>query len=148
MILVDHRKARAEYEVLETYQAGIVLTGGEVKSVRKGSASLHGSFVKALSGELFLVGAQITPYQYSDNREYDPKRTRKLLLKKREIITLMEASDSKGKTLIPLSLALVNRKIKLNFAIARGKKLHDRRRELKERDIQRETRRELKRSDR
>lgn len=146
MILIENRKARAEYEMIETFQAGIVLSGSEVKSIRHKSGSLHGSFVKPVGDELFLIGAQITPYKFADNSEYDPKRTRKLLLKKREIFMLIEASNSKGKTLIPLSFELTHNKIKLNFAIARGKKLHDRRKELKERDIKRETARDLKRS--
>jgi SsrA-binding protein len=145
MILIEHRKARAEYEILETYQAGIVLTGAEVKSLRHKSGSLHGSSVKPLGSELFLIGAQITPYQFADNTEYDPKRTRKLLLKKREIIQLVEASNAKGKALIPLSFELTHNTIKPNFALARGKKLHDRRKELKERDMRRDTERELKR---
>lgn len=144
MLLIENRKARAEYELLETYQAGVVLSGSEVKSLRHKSGSLHGSFVKPINSELFLIGAQITPYQFADNTDYDPKRSRKLLLKKREIFELIEASNSKGKTLIPISFELLHNKIKLNFAIARGKKLHDRRKELKERDIKRDTMKELK----
>lgn len=144
MILVESRKARAEYEILETYQAGVVLSGSEVKSLRLKSGSLHGSFVKPVGTELYLIGAQITPYQFADNTDYEPKRSRKLLLKKREILELIEAASSKGKTLIPLSFELAHNKIKLNFAIARGKKLHDRRKELKERDIKRDTAKELK----
>jgi SsrA-binding protein len=133
-----------EYEVLEKFQAGIVLTGGEVKSIRKGSGSLQGSFVKPVGDELFLIGAQITPYQYADNKEYDPKRSRKLLLKKREIFALREATSAQGKNLIPLALELVGRNIKLTIAIARGKKLHDRRKELRERDLKRDAQKELK----
>lgn len=144
MLLIDHRRAHAEYDILETFQAGVVLTGAEVKSVRKKSGSLHGSFVKPLGNELFLIGAQISPYPFADNTEYDPKRSRKLLLKKRQIYELIEASNSKGKTLIPLSMVLLHNKIKLNFAIARGKKLHDRRKELKERDLRRESEKEWK----
>lgn len=145
MLLVEHRKARAEYDLLETYQAGVVLSGGEVKSLRNKSGSLHGSFVKVVAGELFLIGAQITPYRYADNREYDPKRTRKLLLTKRELYKVIEESTTKGKTLIPISFELAHRKIKLNFAVAKGKKVHDRRRELKERDLKREAAKELNR---
>lgn len=144
MQLLVNRKARAEYEIIEQYQAGIVLSGGEVKSIRNNSGSLYGSYVKILSGELFLVGAQITPYQFADNSQYDPKRSRKLLVKKREINSLEEMSRIKGCTLVPLSFEIVHRKIKLNLAVAKGKKLIDRRKELKERDIKRETQRELK----
>jgi SsrA-binding protein len=148
MILLENRKARAEFEMLETYQAGIVLTGAEVKSLRNKSGSLNGSFVKVVSDNFFLIGAQITPYKYADNREYDPKRTRQLLLKKNEMYGLVEASSTKGKSLVPLSFELRHGKIKLNFAVARGKKLHDRRKELRERDISRETEKELKRKNR
>jgi len=144
MILVHHRKARAEYEILDQYQAGIVLSGAEVKSLRNSHGSLHGSFVKVLNGELYLMGAQISPYPFADNTEYDPMRSRKLLLKKKEIYTLIEETSTKGKTLIPLALELKGHTIKLNFAVAKGKKAHDRRAEIKKRDIQRDIEKETK----
>lgn len=145
MILIANRRAKAEYEVLKQFQAGIVLSGPEVKSLRNKSGSLHGSFVKIISGEAFLMNCQITPYKFADNKEYDPKRSRKLLLHNAEISQLMEAERVKGRTLVPLSLELVRNNIKLNFAIAKGKKLTDRRRELKERDLKREAEKALKR---
>ena len=144
MIVVENRKARAEYEFLEKYQAGIVLSGAEVKSLRLKSGSLQGSFVKVINRELFLINAQITPYKFARHEEEDSRRSRKLLVRKSELIHLQEAIQQKGKTLIPLSFELVQNKIKLNFAIARGKKIHERREELKKRDIQREVNREMK----
>jgi SsrA-binding protein len=144
MLLVENRKARQEYDILQSFLAGVVLTGGEVKSLRKGSGSFTGSYIKIIGGELFLLNAQISPYPFADNRNYDPKRTRKLLLKKNEILHIQEKSEQKGLTLIPQKFELAGKYIKLRFGIARGKKLHERRAELKQRDIERDTQRELK----
>jgi SsrA-binding protein len=144
MILLENRKARLEYDFVEQYVAGIVLSGGEVKSLRKKSGSFTGSYVKALGEELFLLNAQITPYSFADNRDYDPKRTRKLLLKKKEIKALIEATHQKGLALIPLKFELLGKNIKLRFALARGKKQFERRAELRKRDIERDIQREMK----
>jgi SsrA-binding protein len=144
MVLLVNKKASFEYEILEKFQAGVVLSGAEVKSVRHKSGSLSGSFVKILGDEAFLLNAQISPYKYADNREYDPKRTRKLLLKKKEIYQLLESSAQKGRTLVPLSFEAVGRTIKLNFGIGRGKKVFEKRAQIKERDIARDMARELK----
>src|SRR5438445_554199 len=100
MTLLENRKARFDYELLQNYTAGVVLLGGEVKSLRNKSGSFAGSYIKIIGGELFLLNAQITPYKFADNREYDPKRTRKLLLKKREIAYLLEQTSEKGRALI------------------------------------------------
>ncbi len=142
MVLLENRKARFEYEVIDTYHAGIVLSGAEVKSLRGQHGSLNGSFVKVLSGELFLLNAQISPYPYADNRDYDPKRTRKLLLKKHEIATLQTISQQKGLTLVPLKVISAGRMIKLEFGVARGRKTHEKRAKLRERDLAREAARE------
>lgn len=144
MLLVKNAKAFADYEILKEITAGIQLTGPEVKSLRLKMGSLRGSFVKVVGQELFLLGAQITPYKFADNRDYDPTRTRKLLVKKSEIFGLEEASQIKGRTLIPLSFELMHGKIKLKLAIARGKKQFERREELKRKAIQRDTEREIK----
>jgi SsrA-binding protein len=144
MILLENRKARLEYEVLDTFTAGVVLSGGEVKSLRKKSGSFAGSYVKIIGSEAVLLNAQITPYEYADNRDYDPKRTRKLLLKKNEIAHLMEKLETKGLSLIPLNFELVGRNIKLKIGVARGKKQFERRAELKKRAIERDVQRELK----
>src|SRR3990172_3285861 len=114
MQLIVNKKARHDYEITQTVQAGIVLTGAEVKSLRGKSGSLNGSYVRPLHNELYLIGAQITPYRFADNTDYDPKRTRKLLLKKREIVDLIASTQRKGWTLVPLSFEVVGRKIKLN----------------------------------
>ncbi len=118
MILVENRKARHDYEFLHTYTAGVVLSGGEVKSLRQKSASFFGSYIKILGNEAFLLNAQISPYAFADNRDYDPKRTRKLLLKKKEIEHLGEATG-KGISLIPIAFELIGRNVKLQFALAR-----------------------------
>jgi SsrA-binding protein len=144
MTLLDNRKARQEYEFIEQYVAGIVLTGGEVKSLRKRSGSFTGSYIKQLGEELYLLNAQITPYPFADNRDYDPKRTRKLLLKRKEIRQLIEASKNKGLAMIPLQFELLGKHIKVRFALARGKKQYERRAELRKRDIERDVQRELK----
>jgi SsrA-binding protein len=144
MILLENRKARQDYEFLDTYVAGLVLSGPEVKSLRNKSGSFFGSYIKPLQGELYLLNAQITPYSYADNRNYEPKRTRKLLLKKKEIEYLTELSTQKGVSLIPLQFELLGRNIKLRFAVARGKKQFERRAELRQRDIERDIQREMK----
>ena len=144
MILLENRKASQEYEFLESYVAGIVLHGSEVKSLRQKSGSFTGSYVKVLGNELFLLNAQITPYKFADNREYDPKRTRKLLLKRREINQLIEATHQKGLALIPQKFELLGNTIKLRFALARGKKQYERRAELKKKAIERDIQHELK----
>lgn len=144
MILLLNKKAGFEYEILRKFQAGVVLSGAEVKSLRNKSGSLTGSFVKIISGEAFLLNAQISPYKFADNRDFDPKRTRKLLLSKKEIIQLQEASQQKGNTLVPLSFELAGRHIKLNVGIGRGKKQFERRAELRKRAVERDVAREIK----
>lgn len=144
MVLLVNKKATFEYEILQKFQAGVVLSGAEVKSLRHKSGSLAGSFVKIIGDEAYLLNAQISPYTFADNRDYDPKRTRKLLLKKKEIFQLLESSAQKGRTLVPLSFETVGRTIKLNFGVGRGKKLFEKRAQLREKDIAREVARDLK----
>lgn len=144
MLLIANKKARLQYEISQTVQAGVILTGAEVKSVRNKSASLTGSFVKPIDGELFLIGAQITPYPFADNTDYDPKRTRKLLLHKREIHRLIEAISRKGWTLVPLSFDLEKNKIKLSVGVGRGKQEFEKREVLKKRTLKRELAAEMK----
>lgn len=142
MPLIFNKKARHEFEVLETYLAGVVLTGGEVKMLRQKHGSLQGSFVKIVNGEAWLLNAQIPPYPFARSEEYDPKRSRKLLLKKTELITLQTASQEKGKTLIATLIGVHGRHIKVEVGLARGKSLTDRRQEIKKRDLDREMRRD------
>lgn len=144
MILVTNKKAKRDFSIQKEYQAGIVLLGSEVKSLRQKKASFADSFVKVIGGELFLINCQINPYNFADNRDYDPKRTRKLLVSKKEIEQISSAIDKKNTTIIPLSFALVRNKIKLYFAIAKGKKEFEKREDLKKKAIQRDLDRELK----
>ncbi len=143
-LLLENRQARFEYEPLERFTAGIQLIGGEVKMLRQRKGSLSGSYVRMVGNELFLLNAQIPPYPYARNEEYEPTRTRKLLMKRSEMLKLGEAQKQKGLTLIPWSIGLAGKYIKVQVAIARGKTGSDKRRQIRERDIARETARELK----
>lgn len=143
-LLLKNRRATFDYEIFKKYEAGVVLTGPEVKSLRAGSGSFFGSYIKLLSGEAFLLNAQITPYKFADNADYDPKRTRKLLLHKKELAELEQLSTQKGHALIPLAFILQGRNIKLEFAVARGKKKHDKRQDLKKKAQARDVAREMK----
>ncbi len=141
----ENRKARFNYEILETVEAGIVLSGQEVKSVRAGRASLEGSFASIRGGELFLLSSSIPPYQASNlKKEYDPLRARKLLVSKKEIAKLVGMEKTRGLTLVPLSMYNRKNRIKVEVAIARGKKTHDKREVTKKRETDREIRRTLK----
>lgn len=145
-VLLENRQARFEYEVLEKFVAGIQLTGGEVKMLRQKKGSLSGSYVRMVGNELFLLNAQVPPYPYARNEEYEPTRTRKLLMKRSEMLKLEEAQKQKGLTLIPWIIGLSGKFIKVEVAIARGKSSTDKRRQIRERDIARETARALKES--
>lgn len=144
MVLLQNKKATHEYEIEKTYTAGVVLSGPEVKSLRNKSGSLTGSFIKSIGGELVLLNAQISPYKFADNTEYDPKRTRKLLLRKREIVALIAALEQKGRALVPLSFELLGNKIKLRFGLGRGLKAYDKRAKMKERTMKRDIARQMK----
>lgn len=134
-----------EYEILETYQAGIALLGPEIKSIRnKQTVSFKDSFVRIENQEAFLYNLYIAPYKYATINPPDPLRTRKLLLHKREILRLLGKSKEKGYTIIPLSLYFRNGKAKVDIGLAKGKKLYDKRKEMKEKDIKRELQREFK----
>lgn len=146
MILVQNRHARHEYDIEQTYTAGVVLTGQETKSLRLGRASLVGSYVRIIQGEAILLNAQISPYQFAKTEDYDPKRTRKLLLKKREIHELETWSTQKKRSLVSLNFKLVANRIKLTIGIGKGLKSHDKRQKLKERDQKRELQKQFKRS--
>lgn len=144
MRLIDNRQARHDYHIETTYTAGIVLSGQEVKSLRLKHGSLSGSYIKIVSGEPLLLNAQINQYSYSAVKDYDPKRTRKLLLKKNEIEQLWEWSHNKKRALVALSIDAVGRYIKLQIGVGRGLKEYDKRRKIKERDQDRELKRQLK----
>lgn len=143
--LAQNKKANFDYELIEKYEAGLVLYGHEVKAVREGKASLKGSFisVRAKNGktELFLIGCQISPYQKAGPLpDYDQSRDRKLLLKSVEIQHLLGKKQVEGLTLIPLKIYTKHSFLKLEFALARGKKKYDKRETIKKRDIERDLR--------
>ena len=144
-VLVENKRVRMEYAAVEYFQAGIQLIGSEVKMLRLKRGSLVGAHVRVVNNEAMLLNAQIPLYQFSRDDEYDPKRTRRLLLHKKEILKLKQAQDTKGLALIPLKIVTEHNKIKLELAIARGKKQYERREELKKRDMQREVLKETKR---
>lgn len=144
MALLINKKARFEYDITSHVMAGVVLTGPEVKSLRGQHGSLTGSYVKIIGGEAWLLNAQIAPYQYADNRDYEPTRTRKLLLTKRELEQLQVESQRKGVVLVPMTFELLGRNIKLKIGIGRGKKLFEKRASIKARDQKRELERMFK----
>lgn len=144
--IAQNRKALHEYFIEERYEAGLVLQGWEVKSLRAGRVQLDQGYVVIKSGEAFLFGAQITPLQTASTHiDPDPLRTRKLLLKARELSKLIGNVERKGYTLVPLSLYWKNNRVKLEVGLAKGKKLHDKRASEKERDWKLEKQRLLKR---
>lgn len=143
---VVNRKAKYDFEILDTYEAGVVLAGYEVKSIRNGQGKLDGAHIVVRGGEAFLVGATIPPFQVANApQNYDPERPRKLLLSQKQIETLFQKSEKQGLTIVPLKWYNKNRKVKLEIAIARGKKKHDKRETIKERDVKRDIARILKR---
>ena len=142
----SHKRARFDYQILETFEAGISLLGFEVKAVRVGRARLEGSFIVIRGGEAFLVGCTIAPYQPENTpKDYDPERPRKLLLAKKELAVLLQESEKKGLTIVPLSMYNAKRNIKVKIAIVKGKKEYDKREKIKERDTGREINRAIKR---
>jgi len=135
--IVSNRRATHDYEVLETFEAGIVLQGTEIKSLRSNGGSLQDAYVKVIKGELWLVGCQISAYKFGNVHNHEEKRDRKLLMHKREINRFKVATQEKGLTLIPLSMYLKHGRIKIRVAIAKGKKTFDKRATIKERDEKR-----------
>jgi len=144
-VYIDNRKAHFNYTIEDKYEAGIELMGLEVKSIKNGSGSITSAFCIVRGGEAFIIGMHVPPYQpHNINLGYDPDRTRRLLLSKKEIKQLGEKDDVKGLTLVPLLLYSKGRHIKVSIAVARGKKVFDKRETIKKRDIDREIRREFK----
>lgn len=139
-----NRKARHEYTILQTIEAGIVLVGTEVKSLRQGKANLVDGYAKIKNGELWLVNANISEYTQGNINNHDPRRERKLLLNKSEIRKLTGKTKEKGLTLIPLRLYFKNGKVKVELALAKGKKVYDKRRDIAKKDFQREQERRIK----
>lgn len=139
-VVCQNRKARFEYEVLETLEAGIVLKGTEIKSVRQHHVSLDGAFAVVANGEVTLVNCNIEPYKQGNIHNHEPKRQRRLLLNKSEIAKFAEKAKTKGFTLVPLSMYIKNGKAKVELAVCRGKQIHDKRQSIKDRDLSRELR--------
>lgn len=135
--LVSNRKAGYNFEILETFEAGLILQGTEIKSLRDHGGNLLEAFIKVEGNELLLYGFSIAPYKFGNIYNHEEKRIKKLLMHKREIAELKKASQEKGFTLIPLSVYLVKGRAKIKIAIAKGKKSHDKRDAIKERDEKR-----------
>lgn len=137
-IVAQNRKARHEYHIDEVFEAGLVLTGTEVKSLRSGKGSIAEAYVHPVGGELWLSKCHIPPYEHGNIHNVDPVRERKLLLHKREIQKLIGAVSRKGYTIVPLQIYFRQGRAKIEIALARGKKLYDKREDIKRRDQQRD----------
>ncbi|MFZ6019546.1 MAG: SsrA-binding protein SmpB [Chloroflexota bacterium] len=141
-VVATNRKARFEYFLLDTFEAGIALQGSEIKSIRAGQISLAEAYVQTDGREAWLINAHIAPYEQANRFNHDPRRPRKLLLHKREIRELWNAVRQKGVTIVPVQVYLKDGKAKVEIAIAKGKKLYDKRHEIAKRDQTREIERE------
>jgi SsrA-binding protein len=139
-----NRRARHDYAIEDTLEAGLVLTGTEIKSIRAGRANLAEAYARIERGEAWLIGAHIAPYEQGNRNNHEPTRTRKLLLHRDQIAELLGKTQAKGFTLVPLRLYIRDGLAKLEVGIARGKKAHDKRRSIAERDMRRELEREAK----
>lgn len=144
-MIAQNRKARHDYFIEDTFECGIVLVGTEVKSLRQGKASLKESFADFKDGELYVYQMNISPYEMGNIYNRDPLRTRKLLMHKRELRRLYGLKQREGYTLVPLSLYFKNGKVKLSLALAKGKKLYDKRHSIAERDAKRRMRQSIRR---
>ncbi len=134
----SNRKARFEYFIQDIYEAGMVLKGTEIKSIRKGQISLQEAYVRTDGEQAWLVGAHVAPYEHASAFQHDPDRERKLLLNKREIREIWDAVRIKGMTIVPIRVYLKNGKAKLEIGVAKGKKQYDKRDSIKQRDMERE----------
>ncbi len=144
MSLITNRKAGFNYEIMEKYVSGIELFGYEVKSIRKGQGSLEGSHITIRGNEAYIVGMTIPPFQPNNTpKEYDQNRNRKLLLNKKEVLELGKAEKTKGLTIVPLSVYNKGRVLKVDLAVAKGKKKYDKRESIKKQDTERQVRREV-----
>ena len=143
-VIASNRKAKHNYFLLEGFDAGIVLKGSEIKSIRARQISISESYVQTNGKEAWLVNAHIAPYDPASRQNHDPKRKRKLLLSKKEIKKIWQGVQQKGLTIIPLEVYLRNGLAKIRISLAKGKKLYDKRREIMKKDIQREIDRQFK----
>ena len=143
-LIAENRKARHEYHLLERHEAGLVLQGSEVKSLREGRAELKRSFADIRDGELWLVGSHIAPYDQAGDRNHDPDRDRKLLLHRNQISSLIGKVQERGFTIVPTRLYFKNGRAKVEIALAKGKDVRDKRRDISKRDADRQIERALK----
>jgi SsrA-binding protein len=143
-VVATNRKARHDYEILESHEAGLVLRGTEVKSLRASQITFKDSYAEIRNNEAWLLGCYITPYSHGTDANHDPERPRKLLLHRREINRLLGRVAERGLTLVPLRLYFKEGRAKLELGLARGKKLHDKRATIRERDARRELDREVR----
>jgi SsrA-binding protein len=143
-LIAENRRARHEYHLLERYEAGLVLEGSEVKSLREGRAELKRSYADIRDGELWLVGSHIAPYEQAGDRNHDPDRDRKLLLHRNEIASLIGKVQERGFTIVPTRLYFKNGRAKVEIALARGKDVRDKRRDIARREADRQIERALK----
>lgn len=143
-VLATNRRALHDYFIEESLEAGLALTGSEIKSIRAGQANLKESYATIRNGEAWLIGSHISPYDPSSRANHDPVRDRRLLLHRREIARLAEKIKQKGYTLVPLKIYLKDNRAKLELGLARGKRQYDKRQSIAERDVKREIERSLK----
>ena len=143
-IVAENRRARHDYHIHETFEAGIVLTGTEIKSLRGGRANLTDSYARIENGELYLISAHISPYDQGNRFNHEPRRNRKLLMHKSEILRLLGKTREKGYTLVPLKINLSHGLAKVELALASGKDLYDKRQSAAEKDAKREVERTLR----
>ena len=144
MIEINNRKAKYDYEILETYEAGIVLTGTEIKSIRMGKANLQDSYAIVKNNELFLLNMHISEYKEGNIFNHNETRTRKLLMHKKEIFKLRDSIEKEGNTIVPIKLYFKGNYAKILIGLAKGKKNYDKREAIKERDTLRELKRDFK----
>jgi SsrA-binding protein len=140
-VVVSNRRALHEYFILESFEAGIALKGTEVKSLRAGQANLQDGFAMIKNGEVWLLGMHISPFEKGNINNHDPRRARKLLLRKSEIRKLLTMTTKKGLTLVPLKVYFKNNKAKIEIGVAKGKKSYDKRETIKKREVERDLQR-------
>jgi len=136
---IINKRAHFDFEIVETFEAGIHLLGQEVKAVREGHADLTGSFAKIVGGEAYLVNAKIFPYAYARTEDYDQNRTRKLLLHRKQIVSIKSKTDGSNLTIVPISLYTTRNLIKVELALGKSRKQYDKREQKKRRDLDRDT---------
>lgn len=141
---IINRRASYDYQLLEKFEAGIALTGAEVKSVKAGHMKLEEAFVQIRDNEAWLVNAHIHPYAFADNRDYDSRRSRKLLLHKNELLKIAQQAAEKGLTIVPIACYNKHNRVKLEIALAKGKKKYEKREAMKRKDLQREVESDLR----